>query len=246
MLLYNEIMILLTGKPNSGKSTAINTLIHLLGKRNCAGFYTKEIRRNDERVGFRTSTLSDKDFIFAHIDLPKICAVENFGVDIDSFEKIALDELKIDKKYLIIDEIASMQLYSKAFEDLITELSDSDRKIIATICEIDNDFTASLKERFKDDLFVITEENRNEMPFLLAERINQDDEEYLSKLGLSKKYAKEPERFSFEKDKIILKSTHDIRTITKDKSGYHCTCDYYKKNKTCSHIMALLRMKKEI
>ena len=83
-------MILLTGKPNTGKSTAINTLIHLLGKDNCAGFYTKEILKDKERVGFRTYTLSDRDFIFAHIDLPKTYAVENFGVDIDSFEKIAL------------------------------------------------------------------------------------------------------------------------------------------------------------
>ncbi|MBR4471878.1 MAG: 50S ribosome-binding GTPase [Erysipelotrichaceae bacterium] len=239
-------MILLIGKPNTGKSTAINTLIHLLGKDNCAGFYTKEILQNKERVGFRTYTLSDRDFIFAHIDLPKTYAVENFGVDIDSFEKIALNELKKDKKYLIIDEIASMQLYSKAFEDLITELSNSNKKVIASICEIDNDFTASLKERFKDDLYIINEENRDEMPYLLAERVNQDDEEYLSKLELSKKYAKEAERFAFEKDKVILRSTHDVRTITKDNKGYHCTCDYYQRNGTCSHIMSLLRMKKEI
>ncbi len=239
-------MILLTGKPNTGKSTAISTLIHLFGKDNCAGFYTKEILKDKERVGFRTYTLSGKDFIFAHIDLPKTYAVENFGVDIDSFEKIALNELRKDRKYLIIDEIASMQLYSKAFEDLLNELSLSDRKIIATICEIDNDFTAALKERFRNDLYIITEENRDEMPFLLSERINEDDEEYLSKLELSKKYAKEPERFTFEKDKIILRSTHDIRTIIKENKRYRCTCDYFKRCGTCSHIMALLRMKKEI
>ena len=233
-------MILLTGKPNTGKSTAIHTLIDLLGKRRCAGFYTEEILENGKRTGFRTHTLSGKDFIFAHIDLPKEYAVEEFGVDIRTFEQIALPELADpQKEFLIIDEIASMQLYSKAFEELLTELSDTDRKI--AICEIDNDFTASLKDRFRDHLHVITGENRDEMPFILAEELNPDDELYLSKLELSKKYAGEPERFTAEDGKIILRSTHDTRIITKDEEGYHCTCDYYRDHGTCSHIMALIR-----
>ena len=75
-------MILLTGKPNTGKSTAIHTLISLLGKRRCAGFYTEEILENGIRTGFRTHTLSGKDFVFAHIGFPKEYSVEdlNFGL----------------------------------------------------------------------------------------------------------------------------------------------------------------------
>ena len=243
-MFYNYIVILLTGKPNTGKSTAVKTLIDLLGRSRCAGFYTEEILENGERVGFKTHTLSGRSFTFAHIGLPKDYAVEQFGVDIDAFEQIALDELNNeDKRFLIIDEIASMQLYSQRFRDLLLRLSDSDRKIAATICEIDDDFTSKLKQRFSDHLHIITTENRDEMPFIMAEELNEDDELYLSKLELSKLYAGQPERFSHEADRIILRSTHDTRIVSKDKQGYHCTCDYYKENGTCSHIMALIRRK---
>ncbi len=242
ILFYNRIMILLTGKPNTGKSTCIKTLIDLLGKQRCGGFYTEEILENGQRSGFRTRTLSGRDFVFAHVDFPKEYAVEEFGVDIKTFEEIALNELNDQtKEFLIIDEIASMQLYSKRFEQLLIRLSEENRKIAAAICEIDNDFTASLKQKYRDHLHILTEKNRNGMPFVLAEELNEDDELYLSKLRLSETYARQPERFHYEGGRIILNSTHGIRTITENCYGYHCTCDYYHDNGTCSHIMAVIR-----
>ena len=66
-----------------------------------------------------------------------------------------------------------------------------------------------------------------------------DDEEYLSKIALARKYAQERQRYEYLPDKVILHSTHGIRTITKENGHYHCTCDYYQKNGTCSHIMSL-------
>ena len=235
-------MILLTGMPNTGKSTAIMSLIDVLGRDRCGGFYTKEILQDGQRVGFRTHTFSGKEFILAHVDFPKVYAVEEFGVDLDSFERICIDEiLNCDKQYLIIDEIGSMQLYSDKFKKLLLDLHKSERKIIATICMIDTDFTAVYKDINKDNLYTLDLNNRNEMPFILAERINQDDELYLSKLKLSLLYNREQDRFTYEDDKIILRSTHGIRTISKENGTYHCTCDYYKDHGTCSHIMAIVR-----
>ena len=235
-------MILLTGAPNTGKSTAISTLITLLGRKRCKGFYTSEILEGNKRVGFMTHTLSGKDFIFAHIDLPKAYAIEEFGVDIGTFEKMIIPELRsYDAPFLIIDEIGPMQLYSKAFRSYLEELSASDKKVIATICKEDDEFTAHLKEENRDTLYELNEENRDQMPFLLAEAVNKDDEEYLSKLALSEKYHKEPERFMYQGDHIIMRSTHDIRMIDRTDGNYSCTCDYYQKTGTCSHIMAVIR-----
>ena len=234
-------MYLLTGKPNTGKSTAIKTLIELLGPSRCDGFYTQEILSDKDRIGFKTITLSGNEFVFAHIDFPKTFAIEEFGVDIDAFEKIALQALNSDKKYLIIDEIGPMQLFSSSFQEFLGKLSDSDKKVIATICKEDNEFTALLKERNKDHLFELTMENRNEMPFILATQLNKDDPLYLSKLELSQKYHQEKERFSYEQGKIILRSTHDIRTIERINGHYKCSCDYFQENDTCSHIMAVIR-----
>ncbi len=45
-------MILLTALPRTGKSTAIKKIVNMLGKDNCGGFYTEEIREDGERVLF--------------------------------------------------------------------------------------------------------------------------------------------------------------------------------------------------
>ena len=50
-------MILLTALPHTGKSTAIKKIIELLGTSNCGGFYTEEIRENDERTYIRKSAV---------------------------------------------------------------------------------------------------------------------------------------------------------------------------------------------
>ncbi|MDD2180976.1 MAG: nucleoside-triphosphatase [Bacilli bacterium] len=39
-------IILLTALPRTGKSTAIEKIINKLGKDNCVGFFTKEVRNN--------------------------------------------------------------------------------------------------------------------------------------------------------------------------------------------------------
>ena len=39
-------MILLTALPRTGKSTAIKKIVNMLGKDNCGGFYTEEIRKS--------------------------------------------------------------------------------------------------------------------------------------------------------------------------------------------------------
>lgn len=53
-------MLLLTALPRTGKSTAIKKIVNMLGPNNCGGFYTEEIRENDDRVGFRIKLLMEK------------------------------------------------------------------------------------------------------------------------------------------------------------------------------------------
>ena len=41
-------------------------------------------------------------------------------------------------------------------------------------------------------------------------------------------------------DKVIINSEHGTRTVRKEKNKIACDCDFYKKNKTCSHILAII------
>ena len=107
-------MILLTARPRTGKSTAIKKIINMLGIDNCGGFYTEEIRENNERVGFRICTLTGKTALLSHINIKSNYSISRYGVDVDTFEKLCINELENainnDKvKYIVIDEIGPMQ-----------------------------------------------------------------------------------------------------------------------------------------
>ena len=236
-------MYLLTGMPNMGKSTVIKHLITILGRSRCGGFYTNEILNQDrKRIGFRTITLTGKEFLLAHVDIESEYQIEEFKVNLKDVEDIGIEEiLNTDSRFVIVDEIGVMQLYSEKFKDMVRYLNESDKTVIATISYKDIPFINELKNDPRNTVFTISYENRNQLPFIMAEEIMKDDELFLSKIELSKQYHDELYRFIYEKDKVTLESTHDTRTITKDHNGYHCTCDYFKQCGTCSHIMMIVR-----
>ncbi len=217
-------------------------LINIIGRRRCGGFYTNEILdENGRRIGFRTHTLTGKQFLLAHVDIESEYQIEEFKVNLKNVEEIAVQEiLNNDREFLFIDEIGMMQLYSPRFRDAVESLSGS-AKTIATISARDNGFTWRLKNAPGNRLYTLTLDNRNDLPFMLAEEIFKDDEMFLSKIELSKKYNSQISRFEYLDDRVILHSTHDTRIITRDDKGYHCTCEYFSEKGTCSHIMAVVR-----
>lgn len=238
-------MYLITGKPNTGKSTAIRKIIHMLGKDRCGGFFTEEIIENGERTGFITRTISGKERILAHKKLVSDFMVEDFGVDLKGFEELCLEEISRavsdDKiKFIIIDEIGPMQLHSTKYRKMLEELLKSNKKIIATVCIWHTEWLDSFRNDKNNTLYEITEDNRDELPLNIIEEVNKDDELFLSKIELAKKYCKEPERYNYEENEVIMRSTHDVRRITRTNGTYHCSCDYCKQTGTCSHIMSLI------
>ena len=241
------MIVLISGKPNTGKSTALGKIIDLLGPPRCSGLLTEEILKDGERIGFSTCGLKcRKRIILAHKDFDKTYAVEDFGVDLSSLEKLMIEELETGSndertRFLIIDEIGRMQVMSKRFRELLDQIADSSKTLIASICYEDEiEYIRDFKKRDDVSLFVLNETNRNDLPTLLCKTICKDDQEYLGKLELAKKYAGMKELYEHYPDKTILHSTHGVRTITVNEGQYQCTCDYYQKNGTCSHIMSLI------
>ena len=239
------MLVLITAQPAMGKTTALQLTADMLGRKRCRGIITKEIKVDGVRQGFMSTSIDGKhQAMLAHVDFPKDYAVEKFGVDIDSMNKLYDDvfgDFDDDANFYIVDEIGRMQMLSDTYEARIRKMIDTGKTIIATICyENDHPFFEELKERLDAVVLELTLVNRNLIPELIISMATQTDKLYQSKIMLARKYQKEIERYEEQGDSIVLHSTHGIRRISKDDDGYHCTCDYYRDNGTCSHILSLI------
>ncbi|CAL2274259.1 unnamed protein product [Prunus armeniaca] len=95
--------LLVTGPPGVGKSTLIMRVFETLRASNpnlkIQGFYTSEVRRGSERVGFQVVTLDGRTAPLAStISSPESFRWPNVGkykVNVASFESLALPELQV-------------------------------------------------------------------------------------------------------------------------------------------------------
>ncbi|MHA1989593.1 MAG: nucleoside-triphosphatase [Candidatus Hodarchaeales archaeon] len=110
--------IFIRGKPRSGKTTLIKEIVNTFPE-NFHGFYTNEVRKEKERVGFDVVNLKDSYTV-------KLARIGNqnprigkYTVFVDQFDHFISKCFEIDKspskKIWIIDEIGKMELLSKKF-----------------------------------------------------------------------------------------------------------------------------------
>lgn len=131
--------ILITGKPRIGKTTLILDIIKNLERNRIkySGFWTEEIRKSGNRVGFQVVTTTGTTCLLAHIKSQSTNKVGKYNVFIEQFERIILPDFLVSpKNVIIIDEIGTMELFSKKFEKIVTDLFVSNSKefsILATI-----------------------------------------------------------------------------------------------------------------
>src|SRR5919204_6822522 len=89
------VRILVEGRPGSGKTTIAARLAELLTNRGVelVGFVTREMREGGRRVGFEVETIDGKRATLAHVTFSGPPRVGRYGVDVESFERIALPSL---------------------------------------------------------------------------------------------------------------------------------------------------------
>ena len=238
-------MLLLTAQPRTGKSTAIKKIVNMLGKDNCGGFYTEEIREDGERVGFRICTLSGQTALLSHVNIESNYRISKYGVDLESFEKLCISEIvnamnDEKTKYIIIDEIGPMQLFSEKYKELLLKLLECKKTVIGTIFMDSYDWLDDFKKKDNVNLIEITFENRDMLPLQLVQNLTKDDAELQRKIEKAKRYSSELDRFTVLDNEIVVHSEHGIRTVRIENDKYICDCDFYKSNHTCSHIIAII------
>jgi nucleoside-triphosphatase len=170
--------ILLEGRPGAGKSTIARRLADRLGRDGIpvTGFLTEEIRESGRRLGFSLERFGGERGVLAHVDLPGPPRVGRYGVDLASFERVAIPALEQAGKdeVAIIDELGKMELASDAFREAVAALLDRPVPVAATVQSASHAFTDALKRRPDVETMRVTTANRDQLPELLAARLKGD------------------------------------------------------------------------
>ena len=152
---------LLTGKPGAGKTTLIKeVLAEFQGK--AGGFYTEEIRGQGRRLGFKLITLDGQEAILAHTDFTKQYRVGQYGVDIQSLDRVgvsALQQAVNHSEVIIIDEIGKMELLSANFRKAISGAVGSGKQVLGTIMLNANPWADEIKRQPPVKLVMVTRGN---------------------------------------------------------------------------------------
>ena len=143
--------VLVTGRPGVGKTTLTLRVVDALRERghDPAGFVTGEIRRGGRRTGFTVTGLRSGAEHLLAVDGGPGPRVGRYGVDVDAFESVALNELEAGldlAAVLVADEIGKMELLSVRFCDLLPAVFEA-RRLLATVHAHRHPVTDELKRR---------------------------------------------------------------------------------------------------
>ena len=160
--------LLLEGRPGIGKTTVARRLLPLLQEAGVpvAGFTTGELRTSRRREGFVVEAVSGAREVLAHVDLPGPPRVSRYGVDLATFERVALPALRTPRTggVVVVDELGKMELASAAFCEAIVELLGRDVGVVATVHLARHRFTDALKRRPDIRVVRVTDETRDALP----------------------------------------------------------------------------------
>lgn len=166
--------VLITGSPGIGKTTVIKNILPLLNVK-AGGFFTEEIRVKGGREGFAVETLDGQKGILAHVNFKSPFKVGKYGVDVQSFEKVAIPTIESaikDKELIVIDEIGKMELFSERFKEAVIKALNSDKPVLGVIKKGSDGFINAIKARSDVKIFTVTYGNRNTIPAEIARIIS--------------------------------------------------------------------------
>ena len=156
--------IFVTGPPRCGKSTLIERVVRKIQKP-MTGFFTRELREKDKRVGFSITTMDGKEGVLAHQNIRSPYKVGKYGVNLEHIDQIAVPSMIPAKSHeiVVIDEIGKMECFSPLFRQTLIKILNAENPVIASIAQKGDRFIQGIKKRGDILLFQISEKNRDEM-----------------------------------------------------------------------------------
>jgi nucleoside-triphosphatase len=171
-------VILLTGRPGIGKTTAIRHVVKTLGNR-AGGFYTREVRAAGRRTGFelvactqlRWATLAGETALLAtrgpDVALDRPAPFGRYRVNLDAIDAVGVPALldALDQgQVVVVDEIGPMEILSPRFRDAILRLLEGDVAVVGTIVLRPQPFADRVKAHPRVTVRHVTRDNRDDLP----------------------------------------------------------------------------------
>ncbi|MEN4018149.1 MAG: NTPase [Methanobacterium sp.] len=162
-----DLNILITGRPGVGKTTVLKRIKNSLEEEgyHIGGIICPEIKEGGIRVGFSIIDLANKrKGILSHIKCkgPKVGKYKVNLKDLNEIGVPAIENALKRSDYVMVDEIAPMELHSKEFQKAVEKAFDDEKPVLAVIHrKSTHPFISGIKIR--DDLleFEVTLENRD-------------------------------------------------------------------------------------
>lgn len=158
-------VFLITGAPGTGKTTIVHEAIRTSGGKT-GGFYTQEIRQAGVRLGFEIITLDGHRAILAHADFRGPQRVGKYGVDVAALDRVAVPAMRQAMRecdVVVVDEIGKMELLSPAFRDVLLEVLNSGKRLLATIMLQPHPFADQIKRDPRVQVLVLTKATRQQV-----------------------------------------------------------------------------------
>jgi nucleoside-triphosphatase len=162
--------VLLTGRPGIGKTTLIRRFLASV-RVQAGGFYTEEIRRGGQRLGFSLNLLSGRRCVLASVEIAGRWRVGKYGVDVRTFESAAVPEIEdaiSQNRLIVVDEIGKMELFSERFQEVVRRALDSPAPVLATILSRPHPFADEIRRRRDVTILEVTPANRDRLHLDLA------------------------------------------------------------------------------
>lgn len=143
---------------------------------NAGGIYCPEIRKGGARRGFKIVDVArEESEVLAHEQLNRGPKVSKYRVNVsnvDSISRKAISKGLEDRDFLVIDEIAPMEIHSDEFKEQTRRALDSEKPLLAVIHErSQSGFIGKVKRRSDIRIFEVNEETREYLPEKLIKLI---------------------------------------------------------------------------
>ena len=113
---------------------------------------------------------------FAKPDIESRITVGNLGVDLASFESVAVEAIKSaceNADVIVIDEVGKVEVESEGFVDAVKEALDVDKPMIITLHKKSrNPLLQDIRRRDDIRIFEVTPINRNLLPHKIMSLMN--------------------------------------------------------------------------